>query len=65
MNAEIERVCPKRDYRFYETQGNDPLPAAAGDKVLEIVVFNGLVAHSHVMGQILHDRLNARKTTDV
>ncbi|CAG8032375.1 unnamed protein product [Penicillium salamii] len=65
MNAEIERVCPKRDYCFYTTQGNDPLPAAAGDKVLEIVVRNGLVAHSHVMGQILHGRLNARKTTDV
>ncbi|CAG8248041.1 unnamed protein product [Penicillium salamii] len=59
MNAEIERVCPKRDYCFYTTQGNDPLPAAVGDKVLEIVVRNGLVAQLHVMGQILHDRLNA------
>jgi 4-aminobutyrate aminotransferase-like enzyme len=60
-NAEIERVCAERDYCFYTTHVNDPLPAAVGDKVLEIVVRDGLVAHSRAMGTILHDRLNALK----
>ena len=60
-NAEIERVCAERDYCFYTTHVNDPLPAAVGDKVLEIVVRDGLVAHSRAMGRILHDKLNALK----
>lgn len=60
-NAEIERVCAQRDYCFYTTHVNDPLPAAVGDKVLEIVVRDGLVAHSRAMGQILHESLNALK----
>ncbi|CAG7977244.1 unnamed protein product [Penicillium olsonii] len=60
-NEEIERVCAQRDYCFYTTHVNDPLPAAVGDKVLEIVIRDGLVAHSHAMGQILHDKLHALK----
>ncbi|KAJ5349949.1 Pyridoxal phosphate-dependent transferase major region subdomain 2 [Penicillium brevicompactum] len=60
-NAEIERVCAQRDYCFYTTHVNDPLPAAVGDKVLEIVVRDGLVAHSRAIGQILHDSLNTLK----
>lgn len=60
-NAEIERVCVQRDYCFYTTHVNDPLPAAVGDKVLEIVVRDGLVEHSRVMGEILHQGLNRLK----
>ncbi|KOS37088.1 hypothetical protein ACN38_g12142 [Penicillium nordicum] len=58
---EIERVCVERDFFFYTTHVNDPLPAAVGDKVLEIVVRDGLVEHSRAMGKVLHDRLNALK----
>ncbi|KAH8880766.1 PLP-dependent transferase [Thozetella sp. PMI_491] len=50
---EIEKVCIERDYCFYTTHVNDPLPAAVGDKVLEIVVRDNLVAHSKAMGQVL------------
>jgi 4-aminobutyrate aminotransferase-like enzyme len=60
-SAEIERVCAERDYCFYTTHVNDPLPAAVGDKVLEIVVRDRLVEHSRAMGEILHSRLNALK----
>ncbi|KGO75826.1 Pyridoxal phosphate-dependent transferase, major region, subdomain 2 [Penicillium italicum] len=60
-SAEIERVCVERDFCFYTTHINDPLPAAVGDKVLEIVVRDGLVEHSRAMGKILHGRLNALK----
>ena len=52
-SAEIERVCVERDYCFYTTHVNDPLPAAVGDKVLEIVIRDDLVAHSKTMGEIL------------
>ncbi|KAJ5145911.1 Pyridoxal phosphate-dependent transferase major region subdomain 2 [Penicillium bovifimosum] len=60
-SAEIGRVCAERDYCFYTTHVNDPLPAAVGDKVLEIVMRDGLVDHSRAMGEILHSRLNALK----
>ncbi|KAJ5518882.1 Pyridoxal phosphate-dependent transferase major region subdomain 2 [Penicillium expansum] len=60
-SAEIERVCVQRDFCFYTTHVNDPLPAAVGDKVLEIVVRDGLVEHSRAMGKVLHSRLNALK----
>lgn len=60
-SAEIGRVCAERDYCFYTTHVNDPLPAAVGDKVLEIVVRDGLVEHSRAMGRVLHDGLNKLK----
>ncbi|KAH9907080.1 pyridoxal phosphate-dependent transferase [Xylariomycetidae sp. FL2044] len=49
-SAEIERLCVERDYCFYTTHVNDPLPAAVGDKVLEIVVRDNLVQHSRELG---------------
>ncbi|KAI0596367.1 pyridoxal phosphate-dependent transferase [Biscogniauxia sp. FL1348] len=58
-SAEIERVCAERNYCFYTTHVNDPLPAAVGDKVLEIVVRDNLVAHSRAMGAVLHEGLRA------
>ncbi|KEF54545.1 2,2-dialkylglycine decarboxylase (pyruvate) [Exophiala aquamarina CBS 119918] len=51
---EIERVCTERDFCFYTTHVNDPLPAAVGDKVLEIVLRDDLVAHSRSVGSHLH-----------
>ncbi|KAK3688811.1 2,2-dialkylglycine decarboxylase [Podospora appendiculata] len=51
---EIARVCHERDYCFYTTHVNDPLPAAVGDKVLEIVVRDNLVAHTRAAGEVLH-----------
>ncbi|KAJ6072355.1 hypothetical protein N7467_010440 [Penicillium canescens] len=60
-STEIERVCVEREFCFYTTHINDPLPAAVGDKVLEIVVRNNLVEHSRAMGKILHDQLNSLK----
>ncbi|KAL0940004.1 2,2-dialkylglycine decarboxylase 1 [Colletotrichum truncatum] len=56
-SEEIERVCVERDFCFYTTHVNDPLPAAVGDKVLEIVVRDDLVGHSREMGAHLHDGL--------
>ncbi|CDM35828.1 hypothetical protein DTO013E5_5352 [Penicillium roqueforti] len=60
-SAEIERVCVERDFCFYTTHVNDPLPTAVGDKVLEIVVRDRLVEHSRAMGKVLHERLNVLK----
>ncbi|KAK7424746.1 hypothetical protein QQX98_000324 [Neonectria punicea] len=54
---EIERVCVERDYCFYTTHVNDPLPAAVGDKVLEIVMRDDLVTKSRKCGEILHNGL--------
>lgn len=56
-SEEVERVCVGRDYCFYTTHVNDPLPAAVGDKVLEIVTRDGLVAAARERGAVLHDRL--------
>jgi len=54
---EIERVCSERDYCFYTTHVNDPLPAAVGDKVLEIVLRDNLVENSRLRGNQLKDGL--------
>ncbi|KAL0068403.1 hypothetical protein AAF712_004481 [Marasmius tenuissimus] len=56
-SAEIDRVCMERDFSFYTTHVNDPLPAAVGDKVLEIVVRDNLVERSRELGQFLHSGL--------
>jgi 4-aminobutyrate aminotransferase-like enzyme len=54
---EINRVCMERDFSFYTTHVNDPLPAAVGDKVLEIVLRDNLVDNSKVLGQVLKEGL--------
>ena len=50
---EIGRVTRERGYFFYTTHVNDPLPAAVGDKVLEIFFRDDLVSHSRAMGHVL------------
>ena len=47
-------VCKERRFLFHTTHINDPLPAATGLKVLEIVVRFGLVARSRASGRKLH-----------
>lgn len=55
---EIEKVCTERDYCFYTTHVNDPLPAAVGDKVLEIVLRDNLVNNSREIGKLLQAGLH-------
>ena len=59
---EIERVCTERDFCFYTTHVNDPLPAAVGDKVLEIVLRDALDDNSKRMGENLHSGLQKLKS---
>lgn len=54
---EIEKVCAERDFCFYTTHVNDPLPAAVGDKVLEIVLRDNLVVNSRARGKQLKQGL--------
>jgi 4-aminobutyrate aminotransferase-like enzyme len=53
----IAKVSRENGYLFYTTHINDPLPAAVGLKVLEIVVRDGLVARSKAAGLKLHGAL--------
>jgi 2,2-dialkylglycine decarboxylase (pyruvate) len=46
MAAEAER----REFLFYTTHVNDPLPASVGLKVLEVVQRDGLAERAKVMG---------------
>jgi 4-aminobutyrate aminotransferase-like enzyme len=54
---DINRVCKERDFSFYTTHINDPLPAAVGDRVLEIVLRDGLFEESRKSGVVFHDGL--------
>jgi 4-aminobutyrate aminotransferase-like enzyme len=58
---EIERVCTERDFCFYTTHVNDPLPAAVGDKVLEIVLRDNLIENSKKQGKVLKEGLEELK----
>ncbi|KZF25601.1 2,2-dialkylglycine decarboxylase [Xylona heveae TC161] len=57
----IATTAAERDYCFYTTHVNDPLPAAVGDKVLEIVLRDNLVQNSREIGAALHAGLNRLK----
>jgi 2,2-dialkylglycine decarboxylase (pyruvate) len=46
----IAAEAEARDFLFYTTHVNDPLPAAVGLKVLEIVIRDGLAAKAQVSG---------------
>lgn len=56
-SEEIHRVSAERNFFFYTTHLNDPLVAAVGDKVLEIVERDNLVQHAREVGDILHKGL--------
>ena len=57
--AEIEERCHERGFLFYTTHVSDPLPAAVGLKVLEIVERDGLVERARVAGARLEAGLRA------
>ena len=49
----ISDACDARDFLFYTTHVNDPLPASVGLKVLEIVQRDNLAARAATMGERL------------
>ena len=55
----ISAACDARGFLFYTTHVNDPLPAAVGLKVLEIVQRDGLAARAATLGTRLKDGLRA------
>jgi 2,2-dialkylglycine decarboxylase (pyruvate) len=57
--AEIEERCHERGFLFYTTHASDPLPAAVGLKVLEIIVRDRLVERARAAGRRLRDGLLA------
>ena len=58
-SAAIEERCHERGFLFYTTHVSDPLPAAVGLKVLEVVQRDGLVARARTMGERLEGGLRA------
>ncbi|MCL6705470.1 aspartate aminotransferase family protein [Pseudomonas sp. R2.Fl] len=57
--AEIEERCHERKFLFYTTHVSDPLPAAVGLKVLEIVQRDRLVARAEEAGARLTEGLRS------
>lgn len=55
--AAIEQAAYERGYLFYTTHASDPLPAAVGLKVIEIIVRDELVERAAVAGRRLADGL--------
>lgn len=58
-SEEIGRVAEERGFLCYTTHANDPLPAAVGLKVLDIVMRDELPARSKCLGVKLHKGLSA------
>jgi len=57
--ADIEESCHERGFLFYTTHVSDPLPAAVGLRVLEVVERDGLVERARVAGERLARGLRA------
>jgi 2,2-dialkylglycine decarboxylase (pyruvate) len=51
--AEIEDRCFERNFHFYTTHASDPLPAAVGLKVIEIILRDRLAERARVAGERL------------
>jgi 4-aminobutyrate aminotransferase-like enzyme len=58
-SEEIATTCAERGFLFCTTHVNDPLPAAVGVTVLEVVMRGGLVERARVAGERLHAGLRA------
>jgi 2,2-dialkylglycine decarboxylase (pyruvate) len=58
-SGEIEQRCHSRGFLFYTTHVSDPLPAAAGLKVLEILERDRMSERAARMGERLHSGLIA------
>ncbi|KAM0270264.1 hypothetical protein ACHAQH_009485 [Verticillium albo-atrum] len=56
-SAEIEQGCREKGFLWLTTHLNDPLPAAVGAKVLEIVQRDGLCAAAEARGNQLREGL--------
>jgi 2,2-dialkylglycine decarboxylase (pyruvate) len=57
--AEIEEVAAERGYLFYTTHASDPLPAAVGLKVVEIILRDRLTERAAELGARLKAGLQA------
>ena len=57
--AELEEKAYERGYLFYTTHVSDPLPAAVGLKVIEILLRDQLVERARTVGQRLRVGLEA------
>ena len=49
----IAQTCDERGFLFYTTHASDPLPAAVGVKVIEVVQRDGLAARAAALGHRL------------
>lgn len=58
-SAAIEERAHELGYLFYTTHVSDPLPAAVGLRVLDVVARDGLVERASLMGERLKDGLFA------
>ncbi|MCP3710472.1 aspartate aminotransferase family protein [Paraburkholderia sp. CNPSo 3274] len=56
-SAQIEEAAHERGFLFYTTHVSDPLPAAVGLRVLDVVERDGLVARANIMGERLRRAL--------
>ena len=56
-SAAIEATCHERGFLFYTTHVSDPLAAAVGSTVLEVVARDGLVDRAAALGAVLRERL--------
>jgi len=54
---EIEETCQQNDFLFYTTHASDPMPAAVGRKVIEIVLRDRLADRAREMGVYLKQSL--------
>jgi 2,2-dialkylglycine decarboxylase (pyruvate) len=61
-SAAIEEKCHEQGFLFYTTHVSDPLPAAVGLKVLEIIVRDELTQRAAKMGEHLANGLRAMQT---
>ena len=59
----IEELAHERGFLFYTTHASDPLPAAVGRKVVEVVRRDGLDAQAERLGAYMAGRLRALAET--
>ena len=52
-SAEVEQTCYENDFLFYTTHAADPLPAAVGRKVIEILIRDRLEERARELGQYM------------
>ena len=58
-SKELEEQCHERGFLFYTTHVSDPLPAAVGNKVIDIILRDGLIERAREAGGRLRQGLEA------